>query len=176
MTKLENYYFMDNNREFVLLPPLTGEYCVIGVVLDEKKNERVVIATSKIEKIVDNVAYTETGLIYELGKMHKDYAEILKVREEGIKVITSWSLNGRRNFGYLLKGLVDGREVKGAVTAQEGNYVVLNEKDKYYVIWNNLELKPNEKLSLLFTGYYCDLKTRDFSEFLGKMCRPNLVN
>lgn len=174
--KMEKFFWGTTDHKRVVISKKGINYSLGGMVFGRKGFEDgSKVMTSPIVSIEDGRAFTESGSVYLLGKMHPDYEEILLATETGIPIITDWSLKGNLRDGYILTGRIGEDVVAGRVNNQKGNYVILD-GTKCLVVWRNMNLSPEEEMMMAITGRYCDLLVgRDFSEYMNKFCRPNLM-
>lgn len=177
MAKIDNYSFVeyevvenwinpkDFDKSYMLVGFVTGRACF---------PDGSYIHSSKVESIEDGVVHTESGSMYELGEMSRDYRDFLESLKNGVPVIEEWDLEGSICQGYIIEGYSGGKRIRGEIVDQDGSFIRLKGDDKkYFVVWRNIGANP--KMILELSREYCDLTyPDDFDIVAGFRCRPKL--
>lgn len=119
--KLENYFFV-NNR---LNPSVVGAIRLAGNVFGrEGVEDGHTLYSSSVVRNDGKTATTFTGSVYELGKMHPDYTDLLKAIENDVPIISQCGYITNENFPDGTTGL----QIDGEIVAiKDGEYVHSNQ-------------------------------------------------
>ena len=136
MARLDKFFYIGPERR-VLLPQKEDSFKLVGVCYDRAGFEDgEIIETSLVRNIENDIAYTKSGSVYELGEKHPDLVDLENAIQEGYPVVQTWQIFEGLNGVSILAFTKDSYK-RGIITAQEGNFIVLSEEIKAFVIWIN---------------------------------------
>jgi len=172
VTELNNYFFVSFGNPNNLINPIEYKGVFSLAYFDEANSLKL---TAPIILIDGNTATTKHGETYTLLEMHPDYSEYCEAIVNNIPVIKTWLLTGNYRHGYILGGEDNYNNfIEGEVTAQDNNYVVLDDKTKYFVNWRSCG-DEKFKTAKRYKKEYLDLDLKeDFELFTGLNCKPIL--
>lgn len=175
MAKMNNYFYVDTveQKGFIIPKKYNGLFSLSGNCIREGFKDNSFVTTSPIVDISANTAKTQSGSIYELQEINKDYAEYLHAIENNIDIVNNWYIETDIEHNYKLCGIVNGNLITRKIISQEKNYVVLEGLGKCFVDWR--DYSSETEYTLKFSKRICGLKyPEDFEKCAGKVCRPIL--